>query len=318
MAERKVSDDDLIQYFKETGSPSQVAKITGLSLRNVYARRSQIETKYKIHLPSHATSHSGVIRDGVLIPPNRRQIDYELKDGVVVVFSDAHYWPGDPTLSHIALVEVCKELKPNVLIANGDVYDGARISRHDPLYGHNAPTPKQEIEAVKERLAELQNAAKGAYKFWTIGNHDIRFWRYVAAHAPEVAECVGTGLWEYFGQWEHGYSFFVNKNTMFKHRWHNGVHATYNNALKSGVNIVTGHLHRLCVTPWADYNGRRYGVDTGTLAHPYGDQFLYTENNPVPWCQGFAVLTYENGQLLPPELCEVINDKAYFRGQSVI
>lgn len=95
------------------------------------------------------------------------------------------------------------------------------------------------------------------------------------------------------------------------------IHATYNNALKGGLTIVTGHLHRLAVTPWADYNGRRYGVDTGTLADPLGPQFEYLENNPTPWCSGFAVLTFRDGQLLPPELVEVIDGTAYFRGQKV-
>jgi hypothetical protein len=71
------------------------------------------------------------------------------------------------------------------------------------------------------------------------------------------------------------------------------------------------------VTPWVDYNGRRYGIDTGTLAEPSGDQFVYCEENPVNWCSGFCVLTFKNGMLLPPELCEVINGVAYFRGEKV-
>jgi hypothetical protein len=69
--------------------------------------------------------------------------------------------------------------------------------------------------------------------------------------------------------------------------------------------------------PISDYDGRRWGVDAGTLAEPYGDQFTYTEMNPVNWCSGFCVLTFENGKLLPPELCEVIDGIAYFRGQRV-
>jgi hypothetical protein len=105
----------------------------------------------------------------------------------------------------------------------------------------------------------------------------------------------------------------VNGNTLIKHRWHNGIHATYNNALKGGVNVVTGHLHRLQVSAWGDYTGRRYGVDTGTLAEPDGQQFMYLEHNPVPWASGFAVLTFRNGVLLPPELVEVIDGEAFFR-----
>jgi hypothetical protein len=37
----------------------------------------------------------------------------------------------------------------------------------------------------------------------------------------------------------------------------------------------------------------------------------------VNWCSGFAVLTFRNGKLLPPELCEVIDGVAYFRGEEV-
>ena len=71
------------------------------------------------------------------------------------------------------------------------------------------------------------------------------------------------------------------------------------------------------VTPWADYNGRRWGVDTGTLSDPHGPQFEYGENNPTPHTSGFAVLTFRGGKLLPPELCEVHDGAAYFRGEVV-
>ena len=109
----------------------------------------------------------------------------------------------------------------------------------------------------------------------------------------------------------------INDNVMIKHRYHNGIHATYNNTLKSGRSIVTGHLHRLAVTPWADYNGRRYGVDTGTLSDPHSAQFDYAENNPSPHTSGFAVLTFKDGLMLPPELVEVIGSQAFFRGETV-
>ena len=129
---------------------------------------------------------------------------------------------------------------------------------------------------------------------------------------------MGADLFDFFPGWHFGYTIHVNENTVIKHRWHNGIHAIYNNVLKSGRSIVTGHLHRLQVSAWGDYNGRRYGVDTGTLAEPGGDQFAYLEGNPVPWASGFAVLTFDSkGMLLPPELCEVIGETAYFRGKPV-
>jgi len=162
-------------------------------------------------------------------------------------------------------------------------------------------------------MTEIEDRSKNSKCLWTVGNHDSRLWRYIRVNAPEVSGMPFTDLFEYFPRWKPTYAIDVNGNTLIKHRWHNGIHATYNNALKGGVNVVTGHLHRLQVTAWGDYTGRRYGVDTGTLAEPDGPQFLYLEHNPVPWASGFAVLTFRNGVLLPPELCEVVNGEAFFR-----
>jgi hypothetical protein len=106
---------------------------------------------------------------------------------------------------------------------------------------------------------------------------------------------------------------------MIKHRYHNGIHAAYNNTMKSGASIVTGHLHALQVRPYTDYNGTRYAVDTGTLADPFGAQFTYAEDNPANHRSGFAVLTFHKGKLMPPELCEVVNEEeglVFFRGRS--
>jgi hypothetical protein len=70
-------------------------------------------------------------------------------------------------------------------------------------------------------------------------------------------------------------------------------------------------------TPFSDYNGTRWGVDTGTLADPTGPQFIdYLEDNPTSWRSGFAVLTYYKGELLWPELCHVRGEGVYeFRGK---
>jgi hypothetical protein len=112
----------------------------------------------------------------------------------------------------------------------------------------------------------------------------------------------------------------INNSCMIKHRWHNGQHGVFNNTLKSGVSFVSGHLHSLKVTPWTDYNGDRYGVDTGTMSAIGGDKYLYTEDSPVNWRSGFAVLTFRNGELLPPELVQVIDEDdglVFFRGEII-
>lgn len=313
MAVARVPDEKIIDALKRLGSPTYVAKELGMDVTTVYKRRTAIQQKLGITLPSFAAKQESVVK--TIIPDNKRIISHQVENGRVFVASDCHYWPGEVTVAHKAFIALLTEFKPQTVILNGDVFDGSRISRHEPLMGTNPPTPKQEIEACQDRLDEIRNATKNARCFWTFGNHDVRLHRYIAVNAPELSDF--QGLFDYFPGWHTGWRVDINDDVVVKHRWHNGQHATYNNTLKSGRSIVTGHLHKLQVYPWSDYDGRRYGVDTGTLAEPYGDQFTYTECNPVNWCSGFAVLTFNNGKLLPPELCEVIDGEAYFRGEKV-
>jgi hypothetical protein len=177
------------------------------------------------------------------------------------------------------------------------------------------------LAAVQERHAELEGAApSGVPLVWCVGNHDARFTARLAQAAPEYMRVKGADITDHFPSWEFCWSIFLNDHTVVKHRWHQGVHGAYNNTLKSGKTIVTGHTHRLHSTMFADYNGLRWGVECGTLSDwgPESDKAAYTEDSPLNWSQGFVVLTFtEQGVLLEPEFCRVINGVAYFRGQPV-
>ena len=80
--------------------------------------------------------------------------------------------------------------------------------------------------------------------------------------------------------------------------------------------MITGHTHNLAVQPLTDYNGTRYGVQTGTLSDPNGEQYMgYTEDGPKDWRSGFALLSFEEGRLMLPELIQVCGeDRFEFRG----
>jgi hypothetical protein len=248
----------------------------------------------------------------------QQRVPIAFRDGVAVVFSDAHWWPGVPrTVAHEAMLKVIAAIKPGMVIANGDVFDGAAISRHEPDGWDNRPTVMGELDAVKVHMAAIAKAAGGARLLRTIGNHDMRFDKRLAVRVPDFKHLAGMQLRDHMPDWAEAWCFEVNSAVMVKHRWHNGVHAAYNNALKGGRSIVTGHLHRLLAMPFTDYNGRRWGIDTGTLSEPAHAQFDYAEDNAKNWGSGFAVLTFRRGDLLPPEFCEVIRGNAYFRGELV-
>jgi hypothetical protein len=216
-----------------------------------------------------------------------------------------------------AFVEFIDELKPKAVVLNGDVIDAATISRHPPIGWEKHPRLAAEIEAAQEWLDIVADAAGKAAKIWTLGNHDSRFETRLASVAPEYAKVPGVHLRDHFPRWTPAWSAWINEQVVIKHRLGGGKHAPYNNAVRSGKTIITGHLHAQKVTPVTDYNGTRYGVDTGCLADPRGPAFVdYTEDGPLDWRDGFGVLTFHKGKLFPPELVSVWDDNSViFRGK---
>jgi predicted phosphodiesterase len=310
----KVSDEDFICLWYEHKSAVKISERTGLDIRNVYARRRYIENKYKIRLASkNSRIPEFYVRD------HMSRMDVDLDNAVIFIASDAHYWPGEVSTAHTAFVKLIKKHKCDIVVMNGDAFDGASISRY-PRAGYETfkmPTVKQELEAVSDRLGEIEQVAGNAKLIFTMGNHDQRFESKLANQAPEFQGVPGFSLKEHFPRWLFCMSMMVNKNLMIKHRYANGLHATYNNAMKAGVSMATGHLHRLQATIVSDYNGSRWGIDTGTLCDTDGDQMAYGENNPSNHCSGFAVLTIVDGRLIQPEFCAVLDGVAYFRGAPV-
>jgi len=316
MGKLSCTDQEFISLWNKHGSVVELSKILGITDRNIALRRRKIEEKHGIVL-------AGVARNSpdfkVTYAHNNVRTNVKLGNGIIVIGSDCHYWPDIISTAHRAFVKIIKELKPKMVVMNGDVFDGASISRHPVSGWGTTPTVKQELEACQERLKEIEKAAKGSALHWTWGNHDMRFNARLAAQVGDTWRGVeGMNLTDHFQRWKFSTSIMVNENTMIKHRYHNGIHAVYNNTMKAGVSIVTGHLHSLKVTPWSDYRGDRYGVDTGTLCDVSGDQFEYSEDNPKNHRSGFAVLTYVDGKLLPPELCQVWDeDHVVFRGSLI-
>lgn len=316
----KVSDTEFVDTWKQLGSPQAVADQLNIKIREVYRRRARL-AKRGIRLETKPTNRLTEWSDKGWTYPREHRI--EIHDGTVVVSSDHHYWPGTPTVAHQALIAVIKKVKPRLKILNGDIFDGGSIGRHPPFGWANRPKVKDELHACQERVGEIEQVLpRGCEWRWNVGNHCLRFERNLCMAVSDYEGLPGMRLQDHFPGWEFAWSTLINGDTdhpvMVKHRHAGGVHAGYNNAMKGGVTIVTGHTHALEVKPWGNYRcNRYYGVQTGTLADLHGPQFEYHENGPTHACSGFVVLTFKDGKLLPPELCEVIDGKAYFRGEVV-
>jgi hypothetical protein len=317
----KVSRDEFVDAWNRLGSVSKVAQHFQIDERSVHRRRRRIEADHNIPLIS---SHENAKQYAHIQPikTSLNRIDLGILDQTIIVFSDAHFWPGEYTTAYKGLLWAIKELKPHAVISNGDAFDGATINRHDPLGWSKTPSVIEELKAVQAHLDEIEETAKAARHncklIFTWGNHDTRFANKLASQAPQYREVHGFKLQDHLPSWEFAWSVWPTKDCIIKHRYKNGVHAAHNNTVNAGVSIVTGHLHSLKVTPFADYNGNRYGIDTGTLAEPYGPQFDYGEGSPLNHRSGFAVLTFKDGKLLWPELVHNWDEnQVEFRGQII-
>lgn len=286
----------------------------GFSTRmSVSNRRKTIEDKLGITLHNAAINSP---RNAALRRKSSRRLELTLADGIILIGSDAHIWPGPLTTAQRGFLAMSERLKPDVVVLNGDVFDGAKISRHPAgIWDQESrPNVKQELDACQAFVSSI----KARRRIWTWGNHDARMEYTLAAAVPEYQGVPGFALKDHFPEWDFCMAVFVNDDLVIKHRYANGVHAVYNNAVKSGRSIVTGHLHSLKVTPWTDYNGTRYGVDSGTLADPTSKQFDYSEENPSNHRAGFVVLTIREGRLLMPELVQVFDEnRIEFRGELI-
>jgi hypothetical protein len=312
MKPQKISDEEFLRIWEELKSPVKVARFTGISERRVHSRRRSLENKLKLNLAVGKPIHIQKARH-----------EAGLTDGIAIIFSDAHFWPGIRTTAFKGLLWAINELKPHIVIANGDIFDGSSISRHVRINWSAVPNVKQELEACQAALKEIEDACEKARHhtqlIWPLGNHDSRFESRLSEAAPQFEGVGGTALKDHFPKWHPCWSCWLSDNVVVKHRYKGGVHATHNNTVNSGVTTITGHLHSLKVTPFGDYNGTRWGVDTGTLAEIDGPQFIdYLEDGPVNWRSGFAVITMKDSKPLWPELVSkhaegIIN----FRGQLI-
>ena len=311
----KLSDKEFIEMWKTHQSATVIAKIMDMDVRSIHRRRRLIEDKQgHILAPKNLPLILSKIES-----PARKELGIE--NGIVLVFSDAHFWPSKHTTAFKGLIWAIKELQPKAVIANGDVFDGASISRYPRIGWDSTPSVIQELKACELAMGEIEETAKKARHnvnlVWTLGNHDARFENRLAANAPQYEFVKGFSLKDHFPAWHPCWSCWPTDEVVVKHRWKGGIHATHNNTVNAGVSMVTGHLHSLKVSPFDDYNGTRYGVDTGTLADTNGEQFInYLEDSPTNWRSGFAVLTFHNGKLLWPELVAKYGEnQVQFRGK---
>ena len=190
------SDQEFIKVWKELGSPTLVGQKLGINPRSTLARRRNLEIRYGIELPTHNSQRDQKkpskkidlaahnVRRGIEIDKVKR----------VIIFSDAHF-TDETTTAFKALIKFIKHFKPQVIICNGDAFDGQVLSRFPSINYDAKPTVLEELEACRWHLGEIEKVRPpGCRLIWTLGNHDMRYESWLVNKVPEYSGVDGFSV----------------------------------------------------------------------------------------------------------------------------
>jgi len=316
----KITDEVFIELWNKLGSPTLVAEVLKMNPRSIMARRKALEIYHNIKLPTFNSQRQEktTLKKIEQTPHNvRRGIDVD-KVKRVIVFSDAHF-TNVTTTAFKALLLMIKEFQPQVIVCNGDAFDGQVLSRFPTINYDEKPSVLDELSYCRYHLDEIvKHKPAGCELIWPMGNHDLRYESFLVNKVPEYSGVDGFSLKYHFPEWKTCWSYWIGEDTVVKHRHKGGRLAGYNNLTAAGnTNIITGHTHVLCASPITNYQGTYWGVQTGCLANPLSPSFGYTEDSPLDWRSGLVLLSFDQGRMLMPELIMVTdeeNGEFEFRG----
>ena len=96
-----VSDAEFIAAWNKHGTAKLVAQELGTTERNVYRRKIAIAERHSLSLTS-------IYSPKVIRREHSQRADFSIENGVIMVASDAHYWPGVTSVAHTAFVKTIK------------------------------------------------------------------------------------------------------------------------------------------------------------------------------------------------------------------
>jgi hypothetical protein len=204
MAAAMHSEGQIISAIENSASMREASRQLGIDVSALYKRRKRIESKTKEPLQGPNDNPKMLARLEATTHPKIKNLG--ILNGTVIVFSDAHFWPSIYSTAYKGLLWAITELKPTAVIANGDIFDGAGISRHPRIGWAKSPSVMEELKACTICMGEIEETAKKARHnvklMWPLGNHDARFETFLAANAPQYEHVQGFSLRDHFPDWK--------------------------------------------------------------------------------------------------------------------
>lgn len=234
-----------------------------------------------------------------------------------IAISDAHF-PSQNATAVKMVVDFIRTQKPGRIHLLGDFCDCYHISRFD-----KDPTRKDnlqdELDAVRDWLTELRDAAPRAKIIYSEGNHEFRLRRYLCSEAKALAGLRALSLEKLLDLERLKIRFqpqdrpYRVGDLLFTHgqyisRW-SGMSAKRHYE-QYGCCVIHGHTHRLGAFYHSDLDTCYGAWEAGCLSTLTPD---YT--TAPDWQNGFAVV-HHGSRFFSVELVAIIKNQFSFRGQS--
>lgn len=110
-------------------------------------------------------------------------------NGVLLILSisDTHSTFLDPFTWHVFL-SVARDLKPDIIVFNGDILDGSEIHKYPKIPGWTIPL-QLEFDFAREMFVQTRKVSPAAEIWWNGGNHGIdRLASYITQVAPAFSK----------------------------------------------------------------------------------------------------------------------------------
>lgn len=211
------------------------------------------------------------------------------------------------------LLDVARDLQPDILVGIGDWMDFPEVSRWTKgLAGEYADTLQSSIRQGRELWYAFRDACPKARIIWKTGNHDERIEEFVYRYAPPLRSLDGTKLEGLFSLGDVDIEVHRRPVPLFHGRvlmmhGHEEAYSTVpgkwglEQVKKQGCSVVYGHTHHPLLTTHTVGVGTqakvRFALNVGHGCEPR--KMHYAKSGYFNWCRAFGLIQVDQRHIYP-------------------
>lgn len=239
---------------------------------------------------------------------------------LAIVFNDTHFGFEDVVVCNKAL-NLIKDLKPDVIVANGDLVDFYDVSSFVKTPGREKGL-QREIDLAVDYLKKCREYSPNADIHFNKGNHEDRLTKYLGGTSPALANLNCLTFESLFKADEIGLEihgaegFLLNKNFLIKHGTRISKHATmsakaeWESHLMSGI---SGHVHRRGMFEVTAQGGDFVWIENGCLCTLDPAKIDYVSAKPN-WHHAITLIEFTSTKY-HADLIRINDRKLYYNGK---